>query len=84
MTHQAELAFLEADNDNRLRRAMNAKPRPSRGPFLPGTQVYFWRRRGKLKGDPGEFWQGPAVVVAGLDNDLWLSFHNYIIKAAPE
>ena len=64
MQHHAELAFLEADNDSRIRRALLSKARPHRGPFPPGSQVYFSRRHdGMAKADIESCWQGPAVVI---------------------
>ena len=40
----ARMAWVRLDNSSRIRRAMLAKPRKKRGPWLTGAQVYFWRR----------------------------------------
>lgn len=34
---------IEAEEEERVRRAVMHKTRPQRGPFLPGQLVYFWR-----------------------------------------
>jgi hypothetical protein len=55
---------------------------------MPGMQVYFWRRRGSMKGkfakDP-ERWVGPAIVLATEGSRaVWLSYRMSLLKVSPE
>ena len=68
----ARMAWARLDNSSRIRRAMLSKARVPRGPWLPGTQAYFWRRaglskkknfKGRLRQDPDR-WVGPGIVLA--------------------
>ena len=43
---------VECDNDSRVRRCLLDRTRPTRGPFLAGTQVYAYRRQGNLGAPP--------------------------------
>ena len=44
----ARKAFLDADAEVKLRKAMEHRTRPERGPFAEGQLVYFWRK-GRLE-----------------------------------
>ena len=37
----AQKAYVEAHEEDRIRRAVNHRTRPDRGPFAPGDLVYF-------------------------------------------
>lgn len=81
----AERAFLMADNDARIRRALLTKARPHRGPFLPGAQVYFYRKQNSFaKGTVERFWQGPATVLAPKGEAVWVEHVGTLVSVAPE
>ncbi len=42
----ADVSWVKADNSSRVRRAILSRVRPTRGPFLEGSQIYIWRNRG--------------------------------------
>lgn len=78
----ARRAFVAADHDDRLRRAMLRKHRPFRGHHVRGTPVMFWRcGNGQL---PGR-WVGPALVISQEgDSIVWLSHVGKLFRVAPE
>ena len=41
----ARMALLRQDVHEKLRRAVLRRPRGEQGPYLPGTQIYFWTPR---------------------------------------
>ena len=84
MLAEAEKFCCEADNDDRVRRGMLAKATPQRGPYPGGSQVFFYLRRGQLKGDHSEFWRGPATVLCGRRNHIWLDHAGQCVKVSPE
>ena len=43
MRAYAQKAFIDFENDDRLRRAMLRQGRPWRGPLEPGMRVAYWR-----------------------------------------
>ena len=76
MRMAARMAWVRLDNSSRLCRAILRRTRKHRGPWLPGTQVYFWKRAGKsgtktMKGrrrkEPDR-WIGPGVVLQSEGN----------------
>ena len=58
-------AFIEVDSDDRMRRAILARNRPMRGPFPPGSLVYFYRKLRPIKGQHPAIgrWHGVCRVV---------------------
>ena len=46
----ARKAYIEVDSDDRIRRALLARSRPMRGPWPPGSLVYFYRKQKPVKG----------------------------------
>ena len=89
----ARMAWARLDNSSRVRRAMLSKARTPRGPSLPGSQVYFWRRaglskkktfKGRVRQDPDR-WIGPGVVLAVEGSRaVWISYRAKLMKVAPE
>ena len=61
----ARTAFIEADNDERIRRTIDHRSRPERGPFPPGSKVYVWRHGNQKKKSSRQsmFWRGPGTVI---------------------
>ena len=78
----ARRAFIDADNNDKLRRAFLRRQRPHRGFHSSGTYVLFWRPgRGE---SPGQ-WHGPArVIIQESESVLWLSFSSRVYRVAPE
>ena len=57
-------AFHEMDVQNKYRRALLRTSRGTKGPYLPGTLVYFWRpdeklQKGRVRPDPTD---GPGQL----------------------
>ena len=84
----AQMAFLKADSDARLRRAMNQNYRQIKDDVVIGQVVYYWREKGagilqKQK------WRGPARVVATeKDSDykdlvIWLAHGTSLLRCSP-
>jgi len=75
----AQAEFIRLDNSEVWRRALTSGPRPERAMWIPGAQVYFWRRQRAphvLKGKRARFverWHGPAVVLGREMRDPRLS-----------
>ncbi|OLQ02761.1 Copia protein [Symbiodinium microadriaticum] len=78
----ARKAFLEADNDMRLRKAMEHRTRPERGPYEVGQLVFLWR---KNRFDNRAHWHGPAVVIgkAGASK-VWVARGTKVYRCCPE
>ena len=84
--HEARKAFCEADHEGRVRRAIEHRSRPERGPFHAGCKVFVWRPGGlKPSGDKAFYWRGPGTVVGNTDSSkYWVSFGSKVLKCAPE
>jgi hypothetical protein len=79
----AQQAYMEAHEEDRIRRAVNHRSRPDRGPFSPGDLVYFWRLWPKEK---KAYWHGPATVI-GFHNGrskIWIARGTKMYKCSPE
>ena len=78
----ARKAFVSADHDQKLRRALLRQSRPNRGSFDKGQWVMFWRS-GKT-GQPSQ-WIGPGKVVVTEDqNIVWVTYLSRLYRCAPE
>ena len=84
--HEARKAFCEADHEDRVRRAIEHRSRPERGPFYAGCKVFVWRPGGlKPSGDRAFYWRGPGTVIGNTDSSkYWVSFGSKVLKCAPE
>ena len=84
----ARTAFMEADNDERIRRTIDHRSRPERGPFPPGSKVYVWRHGNQKKKSSRQsmFWRGPGTVIGSSDNctKFWVSLGTKVLKCSPE
>ena len=78
----ARRAFLHADNDESLRRAMLRRSRPGGQKFLPGEWVMIWKQgRGTI---PGQ-WTGPMkIVVHENPQTIWTTMACKLYRCAPE
>ena len=78
----ARKAFVSADHDQKLRRALLRQSRPSRETFEKGQWVMFWRH-GKI-GQQGQ-WIGPGKVIVSEDqNVVWVTYMSRLYRCAPE
>lgn len=80
---ECDHAWIQADTDGKVRRAMLHKTRPSRGPFVGGPQVYIWLRRGKTRGNERK-WEGPAVVICSDGRNYRTSLRGNLVKTGPD
>ena len=82
---EARRAFIEADDEDRLRRALEHRTRPDRGPHPPGAKVLVWRPRGSIRGLNVHCWRGPGTVIGNTDGSrYWVAFGSKILRCAPE
>ena len=77
----ARKAFLEADGDAKLRKALEHRTRPERGPFNAGDLVYFWRRH---RFENKHHWHGPAVVIGSQSSKVWIAQGTKVYRCCPE
>ena len=81
----ARKAFVLADNEAAIRRALHRRSCPTRGPFEPGQQVMFWHKRSPANRLEAGRWCGPATVMSQVGQSVvWLSFHDRVFRCAPE
>ena len=84
----AQMAFLKADSDARLRRAMHQNYRESKHKVSVGQRCYYWRIQGTGKLQKNK-WRGPARCVAEeCDDDgkplvLWLCHGTSLLRCSP-
>ena len=86
---KAREAFEQLKSRKLLSEAVRHRSRPTRGPYSPGEQVFYWRRwksgaklgSGVTKHDS---WHGRAVVLGQQGSTYWLTHGGRIVKAAPE
>ena len=81
----AAQAFIEADANDALRKAISSGPRPWID-YEIGELVYFYRMGAdkKLKFSPS-YWQGPArIVMTDQPSTIWLTHRGFLVKASPE
>lgn len=78
----ARRAFVEADNDASLRRAVLRRSCPHRQQYVPGEWVMVWRPgKGALPG----MWHGPMkVVVHENSQTIWTTMSSKLFRVAPE
>ena len=80
----ARRAFVDMDNEDKVRRALEHRSRPQRGPFLPGDHVYFWRKMPR-ESNRGR-WRGPGLVIGSADSNskAWVACGNKVLRCCPE
>ena len=79
----ARRAMVTVDDDQKVRKAMDHRARPLRGPYRIGQLVYYWRRLPSEK--KGGSWKGPSTVTGFYDNSrIWISHGNKVLRCAPE
>ena len=78
----ARKAFIEADNDASLRRAVLRRSCPHRQSYSPGEWVVIWRQgKGALPG----MWHGPMkIVVHENSQTIWTTMSSKLFRVAPE
>ena len=78
----ARKAFLDADGEARVRRAMECRTRPERGPFVEGQLVFFWR---KNRFENRHHWHGPGIVIGKSGGSkVWVAKGTKVYRCCPE
>lgn len=78
----ARKAFIMADNNDRIQRAILRKSRPHRGTYQNGDIVMLWK---PPVGQQVGRWIGPCRVINQEDqNVVWITHLGKIFRAAPE
>ena len=78
----ARKAFLEADGEMRIRKSLEHRTRPERGPFNEGDLVFFWR---KNRFDSKHHWHGPGVVIGKSGGSkVWIARGTKVYRCCPE
>ena len=87
--YAARMAFMKADADARVRRALLRRHRALKAPLVVGQICYFWREAGAPRLQKNR-WKGPATVVMREDNHegkptcYWLVHGTSLVRCAPE
>ncbi|CAE7199062.1 RE1 [Symbiodinium sp. CCMP2592] len=78
----ARRAFVDADSEQKIRKALEHRTRPERGPFEAGQMVYFWR---KSRFESKCHWHGPAVVIGKSgQSKVWVAKGTKVYRCCPE
>ena len=78
----ARKAFIDADHDVKIRRAIHRRSRPDRDMFEVGQYVMFWRNG---KGVKDGNWNGPGRVIARESSNVyWVTHLTRLYRCAPE
>jgi hypothetical protein len=92
----ARNAYIEVDSGDRMRRALLARSRPMRGPWPPGSLVYFYRMQKPVKGQHPAVgrWHGVCRVIGhdlpsngagrAQGHTIWLNYQGTQVLASPE
>ena len=81
----ARVALIRQDVQDKMRRAILRKPAVSQGPFIPGSQVYFWVPTQRARYRPGGTWRGPAtVLVKEATKRYFVSWRGRLLLLAEE
>ena len=73
----ARRAFIKLDEDEKVRRALDHRSRPQRGPYHQGEYCYYLRAYPK--------WHGPGVVIGHQgESKIWPAVGSRVLKCAPE
>ena len=77
----ARRAFCDADSEMKIRKALEHRSRPERGPFELGQLVFFWR---KSRFEAKAHWHGPAVVIGKSgQSKLWIAKGTKVYRCSP-
>ena len=82
---KASVAFLKADTDAKLRRAMNQKFYQLKDQVVIGQRVWYWRVQGSGHLTKSK-WRGPARCVAiekSEDEGIWLTHGSSLLRCSP-
>ena len=79
----ARKSYIEAHEEERIKKINNHRNRPRRGPYEPGQLNYFWRMWPK---DKKACWHGPGTVVGTHDghSKIWVASGMKMYKCSPE
>ena len=85
----AKLAFMIADADYCLRRALLCRHRSLRVPLAVGQKCFYWRDAGAPRLQKNR-WRGPAIVLMreddgeGRPHTYWIVHSTSLLRCAPE
>lgn len=82
----ARVALIRQDIKDKMRRTILRKPHTAQGPFLPGTQVYFWTPTlNRARYRPGGQWRGPGtILVREQQKRYFVSWRGRLLLLAEE
>ena len=80
----ARVSLVQAQDDQTLRTALNARPRAERE-FLPGDFVCYWRTQKYQRGARivGGRWYGSAIVMGKVGRNLLIYHRRNMFKVSP-
>ena len=81
----ARVSLVQAQDEQTLRTALNARPRAERE-FLPGDFVCYWRTQKYQRGVRivGGRWYGTAIVMGKVGRNLLIYHRRNMFKVSPE
>ncbi|CAE7633612.1 GIP [Symbiodinium pilosum] len=77
----ARNAFIDAENEERLKRAAAHRTRPKDGPLSVGELVLVWR---KSVGEKKPHWHGPGHVLGVQGSRIWVAHATKVYRCSPE
>ena len=80
LLHKSRIAYMKAENSDRIKRALNSRIFASDGPFYYGEKVFYWKESAN-KSACG--WKGPGTVV-GTEGKIVIIRHGSFINRSHE
>ena len=80
LLHKSRIAYMKAENSDRIKRALSARIFSSDGPFFYGEKVFYWKESAN-KNACG--WKGPGTVV-GTEGKVVIVRHGSFINRCHE
>ena len=77
----ARKAMIEASDQDRVRRAVQHRTRPIRGPYEPGELIMLWR---KGRNEKKAHWHGPGRAIGTHHGKVFVAYGNKVYRCAPE
>ena len=80
LLHKSRVAFMKAENSDRIKRALNSRIYASDGPFFYGEKVFYWKESANKS---ARGWKGPGTVV-GTEGKVIIIRHGSYINRSHE
>ena len=77
----ARQSFVDAENEERLKRAASRRTRPSGPELTIGDLVLVWRR---TVGETKAHWHGPGHVLGAQGSRMWVAHATKVHRCSPE